>query len=171
MPIKYSETGKDTFSIAPFLSLPTGQYDANQAINVGENWWRLLLQGVWIHHFNDQWALDTGFDVSWTTENDDYGAQSLNYKESALYEYQMHGRYQLSPATQLSLGGGYIRGAESSIEGVKQNDVLETSYISANVSHFFRPNLQLQFLVGKDLKVKEGFKQDAHIQLRVGFLY
>ncbi|ONK02721.1 phenol degradation protein meta [Pectobacterium actinidiae] len=173
VPFKFrvNNSGADILALAPFIYAPTGAYDNEQAINIGENRWRYLLQGVWIHHFSDSWAFDTGVDVSWTTANGEFGANKTTLKQSPRYEYQAYLRYNLTPATQFGVGGGWITGAESRINGVSQDDRLDSTYVRLSASHFITPGVQLQLSGGRDLSVEQGFKQDTNLSLRLGFLF
>lgn len=170
IPVKITPNARqDVFALAPFIYLPTGVYDQDKALNLGENRWRFLLQGVWIHHFSPHWAFDTGADVSWVTKNDDYAGQTLQQKPR--YEYQAYLRYDFNPRTRVGFGGGWITGAESSLDGTPQHDRLNTTYARVSVAHFFTPSVQLLTVVGKDLKVEQRFKQDLNLTLRLGVLF
>lgn len=173
VPFKFNpdKQGRDVLSLAPFVYAPTGTYDADKAVNVGENRWRYLLQGVWIHHFSDAWAIETGADVSWVTKNDDYGANRATLQQKPLYQYQTWLRYNLTPGTQFGLGAGWITGAESRVDGVRQDDSLDSTYVRVSASHFVTPSIQLQLSAGRDLTVEQGFRQDTSLSFRVGFLF
>lgn len=173
VPIKYSlgDSAADVVAFAPFIYLPTGTYQQDRALNIGENRWRFLLQGVWIHHFSDAWSFETGADVSWVSKNDDYGAHSARLQQKPKYEYQAYLRYNLSPSTHLGIGTGWIKGAESRIDGVHQNDALDSRYLRVSAAHFINPSIQLQVSAGRDLSVAHGFKQDRNISLRLGVLF
>jgi hypothetical protein len=109
-PVKWTldTAHKDIFSVAPYLYVPTGSYERGDALNLGENRWRLLLQSAYIHHFNEQRALDTAADVSWFSHNDDYNRDGATLKQQARYEYQAYLRYNLTPRTQFAVGGGRL---------------------------------------------------------------
>jgi hypothetical protein len=158
---------KDVFALAPYLYIPIGSYDRKDALNLGENRWRATLQAAYIHHFSTQWALDTVADVSWVSTNNDYGPARAKREENTRYEYQTAVRYNWTPSTTFALGGGYVTGAATSIDGVDQHDGVSTSYARFTVTHFVDPTLQLQAQLGKDIEVEQGFKEGARLNLRV----
>lgn len=166
-----SNAGKDIFSLAPFLYLPTGSYDNEDALNVGENRWRFLLQAVYTHHFSEKWALDTAADVSWVSDNDDYGPYGETLEQKARYEYQGHLRYNWTPKTTLAVGAGHIDGARSSVDGIGQHDATRTTYARLTVTHFIEPTLQIQAQIGQDLDVEQGPKEKARLNLRFAKLF
>ncbi len=71
---------KDILAVGTFLQAPIGSYDRDDALNLGENRWRFVLQGAYIHHFNDRWALDTVADVTWSGRNDDFTSRGTTLK-------------------------------------------------------------------------------------------
>lgn len=157
---------KDIVSIAPFIYLPTGDYDHDRGLNFGDNRWRFLLQGVYIHHFSDTWALDAAADVSWATDNDEYGPTKIQSEQKTRYEYQTHLRYSVNNALSIAVGAGHIRGAENSFEDASQNDELRTTYARLTFTYFIEPTIQLQAQLGKDLEVDQGSKEASRINLR-----
>lgn len=173
VPVKWtlSTAHKDIFSLAPYLYVPTGSYERNDALNLGENRWRLLLQAAYIHHFSADWALDTAADVSWFSHNTDYGPSGATLKQAPRYEYQAYLRYNLRPDTQLAFGGGYIEGARSQVESVNQDDRLGSSYLRFSATHMLTASLQCQVEIGRDVQVDQGFKEKARLNLRLAKLF
>lgn len=172
-PVKWTlnTTNKDIFSLAPYLYLPTGSYDRDDALNLGENRWRVLLQAAYIHHFNAQWSLDTAADVSWVSHNHDYTSAGLTLKQQTRYEYQAYLRYNLSPFTHFGVGGGRIEGGRSTVESVGQDDRADTTYVRLMATHLFAPSWQAQIEVGRDIQVEQGFKEEARLNLRLAKLF
>lgn len=170
MPFKL-QVNQNVLSLAPFIYAPTGAYDSQRSVNAGENRWRYLLQGVWIHHFSESWAFETGADASWTTKNSRYGAESATLRQKPRYEYQAYLRYTLTPATQFGFGGGWITGAKSELNDISQDDRLNSTYLRVSAAHFITPAIQLQLSGGRDLTVEQGFRQDTSVSLRLGWLF
>lgn len=168
-PLKWTlpTANKDVFALAPYLSIPIGSYNKNDALNLGENRWRATLQAAYIHHFSEKWALDTVADASWVSANKDFGATSAKLEEGTRYEYQAAIRYQWTPSTTFGVGGGYVTGAATTVDGVDQHDGVSTSYGRFTVTHFVDPTLQIQAQIGKDIQVDQGFKEGARLNLRV----
>ena len=158
---------KDIFVLAPYLFFPVGSYDKNDALNLGENRWRATLQTAYIHHFSKQWALDTVAEASWVSANNDYGSTGVKLEEKTRYEYQAAVRYAWTPSTTFAVGGGYISGSATRVDGVDQHDSVSTSYARFTVTHFIEPTLQIMARIGKDIEVEQGFKEDAHLNLRI----
>jgi len=111
--------------------------------------------------------LDTVADVSWVSTNHDYGASSAKLEENTRYEYQAAVRYNWTPSTTFALGGGYVTGAATSVDGVDQHDGVSTSYARFTVTHFIDPTLQVQAQLGRDIEVEQGFREGARLNLRV----
>ncbi|WP_407316101.1 transporter [Pseudomonas sp. nanlin1] len=172
-PIKWSlaTANADVFSLGPYVYLPTGSYQRDDSLNLGENRWRLLLQAAYIHHFNERWALDSAADVSWFSRNDDFGAGGTAQKQQARYEYQAYLRYSMLPGTQVGLGGGHIHGARSSVDGTRQDDALSSTYVRLSLTHWLTPSVQVQAVLGRDLDVEQGFKENARLNLRLAKLF
>lgn len=172
-PVKWTlnTANKDIFSLAPYVYIPTGSYDRNDALNLGENRWKLLLQTAYIHHFNAQWALDTAADVTWFGRNNDYGSNGDTLKQKARYEYQAYLRYNLSPATQFGIGGGRIEGGRSRVDEVSLDDRTDTTYVRAMATHMLTQTVQMQVELGRDIEVEQGFKEKARLNLRLAKLF
>lgn len=168
-PLKWTlpTANKDVFALAPYLYIPIGSYDKNDALNLGENRWRATLQAAYIHHFSAQWALDTVAEASWVSANNDYGATSAKLEEDTRYEYQAAVRYNWTPSTTFAIGGGYVTGAATTVDGVDQHDGVSTSYGRFTVTHFIEPTLQVQAQLGKDIEVEQGFKERARLNFRI----
>lgn len=157
----------DVVAIGPYIYAPTGSYDSDDSLNLGENRWRLVLQGSYVHHFNDRWALDTVADVSWFSDNDDYTAAGATLEKKPGHEYQTYVRYQWSPATTLGIGGGYVDGGRTRVEGINQDDETRTTYARLTLSHFIAPDLQFLVEAGRDLSVEQGVKEEGRLNLRL----
>lgn len=173
LPFKFRLTTDhaDIFSLAPYLYAPTGHYQSDQAVNSGANDWRYLLQAAYVHHFSEQWSLDTGADVSWVSTNHRYGVSHDNQTQTPKYEYQLYLRYNLDPATQLGFGGGWIKGAGDVVNHQSLNDKLDTRYLRLSAAHFFTAAFQAELSLGRDLSVEQGFKQDSFLSVRLGYLF
>ncbi|AAY35079.1 transporter [Pseudomonas syringae] len=172
-PVKWTlaTANKDVFSVAPYLYLPTGSYENDDTLNLGENRWRLLLQAAYIHHFNARWALDTAADVSWFSDNDDYGSGSDTLAQKTRYEYQAYLSYNVSPQTRFAVGGGHIDGGENRVGGVNQDDQLSTTYLRVSATHMLTPSIQVQAVLGRDVEVEEGFREKSRLNLRLAKLF
>ncbi|SDI21555.1 Uncharacterized conserved protein [Pseudomonas flavescens] len=172
-PLKFSldTPGRDVLAFGPYLYLPTGRYHGDDALNLGENRWRLLLQAAYIHHFSERWAVDTAADVSWFSRNHDFGASGAILEQKPTYEYQAYLRYQWTPRTTLGFGGGHIEGGRTRVDGVDQDDRLASSYLRLTIAHFIEPTLQVQLQWGKDVSVEQGFEERSRVNLRLTKLF
>ncbi|MBF7683057.1 transporter [Acinetobacter sp. B5B] len=172
MPIKYipSFAPKHSLAIAPYITLPTGKYDPNSALNVGENRWNSILQFAWLYHIYPQFTLENLIDGTIYGKNSNYlGHTTL--KQNAKYEYQSYLRYNLSSETTLGIGGGWVWGGETKINEVNQHNRSNTIYGKLVATHFLTSRFQINTSVGKDFKVKNGVKQEIDTYVRFAYLF
>lgn len=158
---------KTYFGITPFLFLPTGSYDRNKALNLGENRWKFALQGGYITPLSESVTLDLIGDVTVFGKNDEFGATSQTLKQKPQFQGQAYLRYNLSPVFDLRAGLSYTAGGETEVNGVNQNDRTATSKFQLGGAYFVGPKTQVLATYGRDLDVRQGLKESGRINLRL----
>ncbi len=159
---------KKSFAFTPWLYMPTGNYDHDNAINaLGENRWKLALQLGYITPINDKWTLDLIGDVMLFGENDDFSPAGLSLKQDPLYEVQTHLRYSISPTTYFAGMVSHSWGGETEIEGVDQDNRQQRTKALLTVGHFLSPTWQVVASYGQDIEVEDGVKEDHRFNLRL----
>ncbi|OLS60297.1 transporter [Pseudomonas putida] len=162
---------RDTLSANAYLYVPTGNYDRDDALNLGENRWKVDFQGAYIKHFGEKWAMDLIGDVIWYGDNDDFGPASATLKQKTSYGAQIMGRYMPEPATSLGVGIGQLWGGETRVDGVDRDDCQRSTNLRFTASHFFTPKDQLQLQLGRDLAVDNGPREDFRLNLRYAHIF
>lgn len=157
---------KEHFGITPFVILPTGQYDKNDPLSLGENRWRFALQAGWIKPLTGKLTMDLVADFQLHGKNDDFGPLSRTRKQKPLYEVQGFLRYGIGAGSDLRLGMQHIAGGENEIDGVDQNDRQSLTKMSIGTSTFISPTQQILATYGRDLSVRNGFKEQNRLNLR-----
>ncbi|MGH8809121.1 MAG: transporter, partial [Noviherbaspirillum sp.] len=155
------------FGISPFLTLPTGQYDNSKSLNLGENRSKFTLQAGYITGLGKKLSLDLVADVTLYGNNKDFGPAGATLKQEASYQAQAHLRYLATPAFDLRAGLSKTITGETSVNGADQNDRGSTSKLSLGAAYFLRPTTQVLATYGRDLSVREGFKESNRINLRL----
>jgi hypothetical protein len=158
---------KEHFGITPFVWLPTGQYNRNDPLSLGENRWKAALQAGWIKPLGKSVTMDLAADVTVFGKNDDFGASGATLRQKAQLQFQGLLRYHLSPTSDLRLGLSHLTGGETRVNGVAQSDRQSTTKLSLGGAVFVAPGTQLLATVGRDLQVRQGFKENARINLRL----
>lgn len=158
---------KTHFGITPFLYVPTGSYDKNDPLSLGENRWKFALQAGYIFPIAEKWTVDLVGDVTLFGKNDDFGPAGQSLKQKPLYDFQAHLRYHISPATDLRAQIGYKTGGETEVDGVDQDNRAGDTRIKFGMTHFIGPKTQLLATYNRDLSVRNNFKIEHGIQFRV----
>lgn len=159
------------FGLTPFLQLPTGDYDGKRALNLGENRWRLTLQGGFITPLAEKLLLDVIGDVTVYGKNDDFGPGGAKMTQKPLYQLQTHLRYQLTPSWDLRLGVSQLYGGETEVDNVARHDRQKTTKFTLGSGYFITPKLQVLANYGRDAVVDNGFREENRINLRLLTLF
>lgn len=161
---------KTHFGVTPFVSIPTGEYDRNSALNIGENRWKFLLNVGYITEIAPGLNIDVVGDVTVFGKNDDVNdglGGTTELKQKPQYEFQTHLRYNVTPALDIRGGVFYITGGETKVGGVSQDNRQSLWKFNVGTGWFFAPTTQLLATWGRDIKVREGFKVDNEFHLRI----
>ncbi|MCV9880238.1 transporter [Brenneria izbisi] len=159
-------SASDTLSFTPYLYVPTGRYHKDDALNLGENRWKIDLQAAYVKHFSDKWAIDLVGDAIWYGDNNDFSANSVRLEQDISYTAQIMGRYMPDTTTSFGIGFGHNWGGETTIDGVDQDNKQNTTNIRLTAAKFVTPKDQVQIQLGRDLSVENGAKEDFRMNLR-----
>lgn len=155
------------FGITPFIYLPTGTYDNDKGLNLGENRYKFTLQTGYITNLTDDISFDFVADVTMYGENDEFGAAKTSMKQEVSFQVQAFLRYKINPSWDLRTGFSQTFGGETEVNGTKMNDAAEITKINVGTSYFISPTIQLLATYGRDLAVENGFSEDSRLNLRV----
>ncbi|MGB1761958.1 transporter [Alloalcanivorax xenomutans] len=155
------------FGITPFVYVPTGAYDHDDALNLGENRWKFALQAGYITGLTEKVFLDIAADVTVHGKNDDFGANKDTLKQDPLFQVQTFLRYQLRENLDLRAGLSHTFGGETEINGTDQDDRAKTTKMTIGSGWFVTPSVQLLANYGRDLSVENGFKENNRFNLRI----
>ena len=171
-PVKWRfNEARDTLSIAPYVYVPSGTYDKDDALNLGENRWKFELQSAYVKHFTEKWAMDLVGGATWYGDNTDYGANADRLKQDVSYAAQIMGRYMPDATTTFGIGLGRTWGGETNVEHVNQDNELGTTNLRLTATKFVTPTDQVQLQLGKDLSVDNGTREDFRMNLRYAHIF
>lgn len=148
------------------LFLPTGDYDRNDPLSLGENRVKALVQVGTAQPISDKLTLDLLADVQFHGTNDDFGPRGQRLKTKPLFEYQGFLRYAIAPGADLRVGIQHIRGGENEIDGAMQGDRQQLTKVQFGGAMFVTPTQQIIVTYGKDVSVRTGFKEDHRLNFR-----
>ena len=154
------------WGIAPYLYVPTGNYDRNDALNLGENRWKMTLQTGYVTGLTEKLSLDLTADVTVFGKNDDFSSQGLTLRQAPQWQAQTYLRYAVTPKLSLHVGASQLWGGETRIEGQRQNDEPNTRNFRVGGSYWMTPTLQALLNYGQDVSVDNGFKEKQRVNLR-----
>jgi len=158
---------KTYFGITPFLFLPTGNYDNNDGLSLGENRWKFALQAGYITEIAPKVLVDLVADVTFYGDNDDFGPGSATLEQDPSFQFQGFLRYQMSDAWDLRAGLSHVTGGKTQINGVSQDDRLETTKMTLGTAVFVTPSVQFIANYGRDLNVRSGLREDNRFNFRL----
>jgi len=155
------------FGITPFLYLPTGDYDKNKSLNLGENRWKLVLQAGYITPLSDKLLLDLIGDVTTYGKNNKFGPTSASMKQDSSLQLQAFLRYKLASNWDLRGGVSHANGGETKVDGIAQHDRMRTTKLTIGTAWFADPSLQLIANYGRDASVENGLREADRFNLRL----
>lgn len=152
--------------LSAFVSLPVGEYDGDKGpVNIGENRWKGIFQAAYVKHLSTSVVMDLIAEYSVYGTNDDF--LGMRREQEDAQSLQGHLRYLLPKQSHVALSYYHSFGGETTVAGVDQDDRVNTNRWLATYATFIDPTIQLQLQAGQDISVKNGFEEDARVNLRI----
>lgn len=141
--------------VTPFIFIPTGEYDEEKQVNMGDNIWQFRLESDFVkgfevlpgHNIYFQFLLGAQF----FTEND-----STDTKRDPEFTFEHHTSYDITEKLWASADYYYHWAGEREIDDVDQNDSQNSHTLGMTLGWNFLPDYQLAVQYKNDLYVEEG---------------
>ncbi|WBO20745.1 transporter [Sphingomonas abietis] len=151
--------------ITPYLYIPDGNYKATRALNLGENRWKGAMQGVISQQITKHWIAEGAADATFYGDNDK--APDGPLKQHKMFEFQGWARYLFDPKTEVNMRVSYTTGGDTSLDGIGQNDSTHTWSFLGTLRRSLDAHHQIMIQGGKDISVRNGFKEGMRFQVRL----
>ena len=113
-------------------SVPWGNYDSRQLVNIGANRW-FVQPAIGASQAIGPWKLELATAVTLFTENKDFfGGKTRS--QDPLYSVESHVIYGFKSGAWLSVDATYLTGGQSSINGKLNNDLQENWRLGATLA-------------------------------------
>lgn len=157
-PIHSAEPTGTTLGVTLYATLPTGAYEFQpNTVNLGSGTWTLTPQIGLIQGLGGGFFFDGAIDVAFRGDHTENGVE-ISRDPSA--QVQAYLRYQFSQATNVAVGYSGTFGGKDFQDNNYAFTQTRVDQIRATASTFLSPTLQLSGMIGTDVNVEGGFKND-----------
>ncbi len=156
------------FSVANYLTLPTGDYDPDVA-SLGSNRWSGAVQPALHYGFAPRWSVELMGDVTIYGDNDD-GPGGVTIKKDPSFTAIGWLNYHVSGVTVLSVGVSTTWGGKETWGGIDHGDS-RVSTPRATWSQMLNPTTQLLLEVGTDVNAENTFERKFETVLRLAKVF
>ena len=151
--------------LGTFIIAPTGDYDSNRAINLGQNRFAGGFQLGYHTRLASDWDVMTTANVMLSGKNDDFRLTHQTYEQDPLYSMQFTLMHHIDPSLTVSATYYVYHGGAGRLDGVgMDNDISRNRYEMVLSKRVRSAKYFLYF--GKDANTENGFIEDRRLSLR-----
>uniref|UniRef100_I2PWN6 Protein involved in meta-pathway of phenol degradation n=1 Tax=Desulfovibrio sp. U5L TaxID=596152 RepID=I2PWN6_9BACT len=164
---------KFIFAWTPFLTVPTGQYDRESAINLGANRWATKQEICIAKGFGDRTWLELSGYAQFFSDNDNAlnaAGHRATSSRDPLFGADAHLSYNFTKEFFGSLDYIFTGGGRTILGGKEQNDWQSTHNVGVSGAYMVTPNMQLMTAFSTDAAVTNGIRT-SNIMVRLGFIF
>jgi hypothetical protein len=122
---------KRNLGVSLLVSAPTGQYDPQKVVNIGQNRWAFKPE-FGLSRFYEKWQMDVYAGAWFFTENDNF--LGATHTQNPVGSFQFHLSYNLRPSLWIGINSNYYVGGLTKINGVPGTIRQNNSRMGATVS-------------------------------------
>ena len=166
----YVDRAKEEYlGLATYLTLPTGEYDKNSAVNIGSNVYQTAFQAGYQRKLIDNVNWMSALDVVLAGDNNQFLGNNKLEKDP-LYNFQTGLQYVFNPTYSASVGYFYTVGGESTLNSIDQgniNKIHRYQLTGQGIYNFGR--LMLQY--GSEFANENSYIEDHRLIARYAFKF
>jgi hypothetical protein len=157
----YNFSSKTFFLIQLYLTAPTGDYNKEKTINMGENRWQYKAETGFFKKIPEtNLSVEWGAGICFYGDNDKYSSKGLNMEQEETFSTQLSFIYDLTEIHDIAITGFYENEGETTVNKIHDKD--KNKKYSAQISWGWgiTKNTQLFLKYKKDIDVNDGLKKD-----------
>ena len=158
-------------AVTPFIYLPLGQYDKNDAVNLGENRFKYDVQLAWVQPLYGKLGFEFYQDAIWYGDNDEAGSGNQTLSQDTSYQTQVNLRYDLNAKQRIALGYAANYGGDQSLDGIQLEQNMEKQQARFEFQQMINSKTQLSAQLVSDTQVESGFKKDLGLNFRLFYIF
>ncbi len=174
---EFADYKQDTMvSLLLGVSLPTGSYDGDRLLNMGQNRWGLRT-GVSFVQSLGEWipgeitTLEILPSAWFYTDNDDF-IGNTELSQDTLYMLEAHLTRDITTRTYVSLDYALQSGGETSINGVKQDDDMSVDSLGVSLGYMLNEQSMLTLRYSSALNPDPDKELDVDIyQININYMW
>lgn len=143
---------------------PTGEYNPQQLLNIGENRYKSTLNIGYVQKLSDNFLIELSPELAVYGQNND----SLGRKIKQDPSYALTTTLRYNQTSQLTLFSGFQQnyGGETIVDGVAQNDSSKMQKATAGMYYYTAGGTQILVKYGKEFATQDGMKTSDDFLLR-----
>jgi hypothetical protein len=132
-PVQFARrTPATTLGASLTVVTPSGEYRSDKLINLGANRWAVKSE-LGVYHPMGPWSVELSTGVWLFTDNDDFFGGSRR-EQDPLTSVQGHISYTFRPQLWIAANANWYRGGDTTVDGVHNDDLQETTRIGLTLS-------------------------------------
>lgn len=166
----HDQASKTWFALSQYITLPLGDYDKDEVLNMGTNRWSFTEEFGIVKGFDNGFYVDFVANAKFFTDNNDYGSTSVTLEQEPIYTLEGHVSYDVSKSTFVSADYYHHTGGETTVDGIEQEDEQNDHFVQLSCGIQLNRNYQVLLKYRRPLKVENGPKtNDFGIRLVYAF--
>lgn len=162
-----------------YATLPTGEYDPHQIINLSENRWKIMLGGAWVKPLNERWINELYPEVAWYGDNKEYkdyrqlkylinptraGDDVLSQDMSVALTDTI--RYKITPQWQAYLTTQLNWGSKTYVNDKVLSEAPQNTRMSIGGLYYTPAGNQWLVRYSRDMDIDNGFRNTSEYTIR-----
>ncbi len=152
------------------VTAPTGEYDADKAINLGTNRWSVRVGAPIMHFFSagpgNSTTIEVQPNITFFTDNDD-----LSLEQDPLYKLEAHFTYDFNMMLWGSVDAMYTTGGETTVNGIEKDNAQRSLGLGVSLGAFFSPTLGMTISYGEIVSNNEHSQDGTMFRVTGKYLF
>jgi hypothetical protein len=159
------------------LTVPVGSYDSNRTLNVGGNRWAFQVGVPMSYNFGsslvdpDMTLLELAPSLTVFSDNDDPSGGASNISQDPLFRLEAHVSHNLSQTVWVSADALFSYGAETTTDGVSDNNTKKSLGLGATVNFAVSDSTQIKITYGEIVSSNNNGADGRGIRLVASMLF
>lgn len=159
------------------VTVPIGSYDSSRTLNVGSNRWALQVGVPMSYNLGsslvdpDMTLFELAPSVTFFSDNDDPSGGATNVSQDPLFRLEAHVSHNLSQTVWVSADALFSYGAETTTDGVNDNNTKKSLGLGATVNFAVSDSTQIKVTYGEIVSSNNNGADGRGIRLVASMLF